>query len=63
MSDDEPDEEEALPPIQLFSRDVNKYTGDVLTLLLPRIMNPHGIDMILCLCTFPMKENKRSCIL
>ena len=46
MSDDEPDEEEALPLIQVFSRDVNKYTGDVLTLLLPRIMNPHGIDII-----------------
>ena len=43
MSDDEPDKEEALPPIQLFSRNVNKCTGDVLTLLLPRIMNPHGM--------------------
>lgn len=46
LSDGEPDEEEAIPPIQLFSRDVKKYTGDVLTLLLPRIMNPHGIAFI-----------------
>ena len=55
MSDDEPGEEEVLPPIQLFSRDVNKYTGDVLTQLLPRII----MVLILCLCTFPMKENKK----
>ena len=46
VSDGEPDEEEAIPPIQLFSRDVKKYTGDALTLLLPRLMNPHDIAFI-----------------
>ena len=43
-SDDNSEETKA--QIQLFSADVEDYTGDVLTLLLPRIMNPHGIYRI-----------------
>lgn len=37
--------EEVLPPIQLFSADANDYTGDVLTLILSRLMNPSGNEM------------------
>ena len=35
--------DESETPIQLFSDDVTEYTGDVLSLLLPQIMNPQGI--------------------
>ena len=31
-------------PIVLFSDDVSDYTADVLYLILPRIMNPYGIN-------------------
>ena len=40
--DSDDDGEDTKPKIQLFSAHVEDYTGDVLTLLLPRIMNPHG---------------------
>lgn len=39
--DEKEDESEA--PIQPFSDDVSEYTGDVLSLLLPQIMNPRGV--------------------
>ena len=35
--------DESETPIQLFSDDVTEYTGDVLSLLLPQIMNPRGM--------------------
>lgn len=41
IADEKEDESEA--PIQLFSDDVSQYTGDVLSILLPQIMNPRGI--------------------
>lgn len=41
-SSENEDEEESFPQIKLFSDDVSSYTGDLLTLILPRIMNPRG---------------------
>ena len=41
-SSENEDEEESFPQIKLFSDDVSSYMGDLLTLILPRIMNPRG---------------------